>query len=268
MPKTAGTTFTSILKRQYFGKRSFNLTCNASLNKSRYQALSAKKKENIVLFTGHAPINCGIEEADNALIITILREPVSRVKSFCQHVAEGKSAYLIDRFPPSTFDLDEFLDSGTSELHNYQSRALLNHSDMEDPSYKHLSVTGATDMALDVLINRVAYFGLQEYFDESLVLFSAMLNWKLPIYASKNKKKNHNLLHFEERHLQKIVEMNEVDIALYSRARSHFLSVVASSSFDERKLKKLLLLNKLTAPVIHVEDKIIGLSGRIFGTTM
>ena len=64
------------------------------------------KEDRIVL--GHAPITTCIKEADSATIITFLRDPVERVKSFCQHVYEGKSLHLKDSFPPELFNLMHF----------------------------------------------------------------------------------------------------------------------------------------------------------------
>lgn len=125
IPKTAGTTLLSILRRQYFGKKSFAFTGDITSDTKRFEALSEHDKENVMLFTGHAPIVTGIEKADNATTVTFLRDPISRVKSFCQHVAEGKSPYLIDDFSSETFSLDNFLESGNEELSNLQTKMLI-----------------------------------------------------------------------------------------------------------------------------------------------
>ena len=268
IPKTAGTTFSSILKRQYFGKKTFRFTANNKSDQNRYSALSAHDKAKIALYFGHAPFISGLDNADNAIIITFLRDPISRVKSFCQHVSEGKSPYLLNRFPPSTFDLDVFLDSGIIELENIQSRALIDRWENGSYIFDSLSPEEAIDIALDVLFNKVSYYGLQEYFDESLIIFSSALGWKLPVYASKNKKKINKQIQFKERHLQKIAELNQIDIVLYKHAREHFMSMLSSSYFDEGRLKKLQAINKLGAPIIFLEDKAVGLARWLFPTTL
>lgn len=260
IPKTAGTTFNSILKRQYFGKKSFNFTSDIASDKKRFEALSEKDRASIALFTGHAPIKTGIKEADNAIIITFLREPISRVKSLCQHVSEGKSPYLLDKFPPSTFNLDDFLESGIPELENFQTRALVNSRQDDPSSFAGLIHSETKDMALNVLFNKVSYFGLQEYFNESLLIFSSALNWRMPVYASKNTKKVSKSIVFEQRHLEKITALNKLDLEIYSCAREYYLDSLAKAALDEEKLKLLLRVNKLAKPVIKIGDRMVGLA--------
>ena len=165
IPKTAGTTFTAILQRQYFGKKMYVFTRPLDLEIKKYNSLPKDERDQIELFAGHAPIVTGINQADNATTITFLRDPVSRVKSFCQHVAEGKSPDYIVDFPPETFNLDEFLESGAWELSNLQSKMLINEPNSTPPVvFKYLSPSEAKDLALDNLFNKISFYGIQEYF--------------------------------------------------------------------------------------------------------
>ena len=127
IPKTGGSTFADILKRQYIFYDWFRFSGDIQSDLKRY----LKHNGHVRLFIGHAPLKTGIQIADYATMFTLLRDPVSRVKSFCQHVYEGKSKYLIDRFPPYSFDLDEFLDSGNHELSNLQAKLLSSDRDFE-----------------------------------------------------------------------------------------------------------------------------------------
>lgn len=224
IPKTAGSTFTALLHHQYFEENTFSFTGNLTLDIKRFEALSEPVRKKIALFTGHAPILTGIKEADNAVTITFLRDPISRVKSFCQHVSEGKSRYLINNFPPASFNLDRFLESGNGELSNLQTKMLINSS----PSFaENLSTTGAIDLALDNLFNKIAYYGIQEYFDESLAIFSSALNWNISEYASLNIRNTHNLIQFEERHIERIATLNAIDLEVYKHAKKRFIGMIA-----------------------------------------
>jgi hypothetical protein len=244
IPKTAGSTFTTILHRQYRKNNIFIFHGDLASDKKRFEALSERERENVALFSGHAPVVTGIDEADNATMITILRNPISRVKSFCQHVSEGKSPYLIHDFPPESFNLDEFLESGNEELSNFQTRMLVDDNNSASLlSFESMSASEAIDVALDRLFHKISYFGLQEYFDESLIVFSSALNWKMPVYAAKNRKNTRKLLHFEERHLKRIAELNTIDMELYNIAREHFVRMLESASFDKEKLKRLRSIN-------------------------
>ena len=244
IPKTAGSTFTDILQRQYFGEKSFHFTGDITSDIKRFKELSENHREKVVLFTGHAPIITGVNSADNATTITFLRDPISRVKSFCQHVSEGKSPYLIDDFPPETFSLDDFLESGNEELSNLQSKMLVNHGNCESPLLlKNMSAKEAKDAALYNLCNKISHFGLQENFDESLLIFSSAFNWRMPRYASQNKKNTSKLVQFEKRHLERIAELNAIDMEVYEFAKEQFIYSLNSVAFHKVKLKRFRLVN-------------------------
>lgn len=263
IPKTAGTTFEAVLRRQYAGRKVFTFSGDAKADRQRFSEMPEATRRDIVLFSGHAPITTGIDEADNAAIITFLREPVSRVKSFCQHVAEGKSPYLLRDFPPGNFNLDKFLDSGNVELSNLQARMLVGNVDVPD-LFEQLSAEEARDKALDKLFGRVAYFGLQEFFDESLVLFSRKMNWRMPLYATRNRRNSGRQLQFEERHLWRIVELNAVDAELYRAAREKFIALLQGNEFDPAWLERFRRINGLAgSTIIPLLDQASGLTGRV-----
>jgi len=234
IPKTAGTTFINILKRQYPQTGHFEFSGDIDADTDRFMALSDEEKKTVGLFVGHAPISTGIKEADGARIITFLRDPVSRVKSYCQHASEGKSPNLLYLFPPDSFDLDKFLESGNEELSNMHARMLINHRvSAESKLIENLSNTEARDLALDNLFNKISHYGIQEYFDESVIYFKNQLNWAFPFYTSVNKKNSSKLIQFKQHHVEKIVELNSIDIDIYNAAKSKFLAISQSGEIDK-----------------------------------
>ncbi|MDQ3775099.1 MAG: hypothetical protein M3461_12440 [Pseudomonadota bacterium] len=217
IPKTAGTTLTFVLRRWYEGSPHFHFSGNVGEDLKRYDALPDEVRKQIALFTGHAGIKTGIPAADNIPIITLLREPVARVKSFCQHVSERKSPYLLYLFPPDAFDLDAFLCSDNGELSNLQTKLLLGRS------IEGLSASEAVDIALGNLLEKITCFGIQEHFDESLALIAWTLGIKPPAYGSRNQRDPTRALRFDRSHLDKIIELNAIDLELYERARQSFM---------------------------------------------
>jgi Sulfotransferase family len=172
IPKTAGTTFTNCLADQYFRKWHFAFTGAHPSDINRLTNLPEAKRQKIELFTGHAPIMTGIDLVDHAKMITFLREPISRVKSFIQHISEGKSPEYLK----GPFDLDSFLESGVEDLSNLQTKMLINKGASYSRSLINtMSKSEAKDRALYNLLHVVAGFGIQEYFDESLILFAKLL---------------------------------------------------------------------------------------------
>ena len=244
IPKTAGSTLSYILNRIYKNEKCFSFTGDADLDTKRFYTLSEYDRENVGLFVGHAPIITGISQADNATTITFLRDPVERVKSFCQHVSEGKSPYLIHQFPPDNFNLDKLLNSGILELSNFQAMTLVNQRNKDAPvSINNMSVIEAEEVAIDNLFNKIECYGLQEYFDESLIYLSLSLGWKMPFYISKNKKNNSKLIEFKEHHIKRIEELNNIDIEVYKLARKQFTDKMDSVDFDKNRLKKFQFYN-------------------------
>jgi hypothetical protein len=173
IPKTGGCSFSECLESMY-SEKSFTFTGDFSKDLERCRGLGSHEKEKIVLITGHTPLTTGESELDRLPKITFLRNPVDRVKSFCQHVSEGKSEHLLREHPPERFDVDRFLDSGNPELSNLQTKMLLgrgsHHIDLDDPDL-------IVEKAAEVLENKLVCFGLTECFDESLMLFRRTLGW-------------------------------------------------------------------------------------------
>jgi len=253
IPKTAGSTFTDVLKRQYFRRGRFEFSGDIAADIERYNRLHEADKDRIGIFYGHAPIATGLDGADDAVIITFLRHPVSRVKSFCQHVSEGKSPQLVDTYPPRSFSLDRFLDSGNEELSNLQTKMLINEGTCESPDIiGSMTETEAVDLAMGNLLNRVTCFGLQEYFDESLLLFKWALNWRIPIYTSRNKKSRDRTIRFESRHITLIEEMNAADLSLYDAAKAQFQKCLQGEEGMSSSLWRFQRLNRIGSMVLKM----------------
>jgi hypothetical protein len=224
IPKTAGTTMVHILRAQYRFSGRFEFSGDPEVDACRLAALPERARVRIRLFAGHAPLRTGVETADRCPLITMLREPIARVQSFCRHVSEGKSPYLLERFPPARFDLDEFLWSGNAELSNLQTRMLLNTRSCDAPWPAALSDQRAAELALENLQCVVRQFGVQEYFDESVQRFSATFGWRHVRYRPRNRARGGRRLVFAPHHLRRIAELNAVDSEVYRLASARFVS--------------------------------------------
>jgi hypothetical protein len=213
IPKTAGSSFVQCLRRIYGrGKHFFGFTGFLKEDLKRYSKLNSKSEIN--LFAGHFNRITGIKEIDELQTITFLREPVSRVKSFCQHVWEGKTPQLTKLFPPGRFNLDDFLDSDYFELKNLQLRMLTGY---QAEITKHNS-RQLVEEAVNILKNDITSFGLTESFDTSLMLFREIFKWPWPTYRKMNIKKKSNLIDIRSEHIEKIEKLNHADIELYKAA--------------------------------------------------
>ena len=225
VPKTAGTTFSDCLN-QYYRGRHFIFSGDLQKDKSRYQKISKSKQSQISMFGGHAPRITGIPEVDALPVITFFRDPVERVKSYCQHVSEGKSRYLLKDYPPSKFNLDAFLNSGINELSNIHVKLILGNQKQQLPDADKKTII---ETAITVLKNDIACFGFTEQFDKSLVLLHYKLGWKKwPVYRKINTKNRQRLITFTDANIIKIRELNEIDIAVYNKALNLFNDQLSS----------------------------------------
>lgn len=215
IPKTAGTSLTESLHRVY-REAEFTFSGNPQEEAERYRTLPVSARQRIVLISGHAPRITGIDEIDTLPTITLLRHPVDRVKSFFRHVSEGKSPHLAGIYPPETFDLDEFLDSGNGELSNFQAKTLLGEGNYDLPSLDRKTLIARARASLE---ENLSAFGVVEHFEKSLVFFHHRFDWKRrPLYRQVNKSSTSNRIDFLPSHLQRIKELNDVDIPLYNTA--------------------------------------------------
>ena len=126
-----------------------------------------------------------------------------------------------------------------------------------------ISAKKARDKALENLFTKISLFGLQEYFDESLMIFQTALNWKTPFYTSIEKKNPKKLIEFKQHHLERIAELNTIDMEVYNAARARFLETISGSEFD--LVKRFQQLNSVVKHVISIEYMFTGLYKYVTG---
>jgi hypothetical protein len=224
IPKTGGSSLDECLYRlylwPYLARRLMVLSGNLDTDRARLAGLDGAARGRIALCVGHGPRMTGWPEIDTLATITMLRDPVARVRSFCQHVSEGKSPQLYRPDRDGRFDLDRFLASGGLQLNNFQSRLLLGEGSYRLPAGAADELVGQALARLDTTF---ACFGLTEEFDASLLLFRRVLGWRQwPLYRSRNRGNPDAVLHFNSDQLARVEALNEIDLALYRQAREVF----------------------------------------------
>jgi len=223
VPKTAGTTISSSMVRIYGRKNSFPFTGDAPTDRKRLMALDERTRKNITLYYGHSLYETGVEEADQAHIITFLREPVDRVKSFIQHAGERKEKYLPGSAMDKPFSVTEFLDSGNSELSNLQTKMLINEdSSGSESKITQLGENASIELAKKRLFDGLAAFGIQSHFDEGWVAIWKALGHKPPVYVHLRKIRKSGILEFTPGDIERIKDLNRLDFRLYRAAELEF----------------------------------------------
>ncbi|MCI5162185.1 MAG: hypothetical protein D3917_09230 [Candidatus Electrothrix sp. AX5] len=98
-----------------------------------------------------------------------------------------------------------------------------------------------------------------------MIVFLLALNWRMPLYSSKNKKNTSKLIQFEKHHIKRIAELNSTDMEVYRLAKEQFACLLDSEAFDKEKLKRFHQINARSSFVIKNGERIIGLTKRCTG---
>lgn len=245
IPKTAGTTVASGLLRKCGRKQRYVFGSSGSSEKEKFDKLDAAKRASIKVFIGHSLFETGVPEADDARLVTYLREPVSRVKSFIRHVAAGKSGYIQPTSRDGKFSVDEFLESGNLELSNLQTKVLINRDRLEsNAKIDELGEDKALELATHRLLNETTAFGLNENFDEGWVAIWTALGMKPPLYAILNKRPDEERIVFTDAQVERIKQLNQLDLNLYKTAKIEFERRKSIGIIDPEEIRKFISAQK------------------------
>ena len=247
IPKSAGSTTQSIFKKQYKKDALFIPSNNPDLDEV---AREIAQNENIKLCFGH--IDFGLHEASNVgcKYVTMLRDPVERIISHYYYVKRQPNHYLHDEaFRKNDLSLEEYVRCGLStELNNGQVRVVVGAGGFHRNLYTKYDVpygACAPWMLEEAKANIDQHFifcGIQDRFDESLILMSRHLNWKKGIgYASKNVTHGRKTtLDISDSVIEEIKKYNYLDIQLYEWVKDKVLSKIEEeNAFVAEQLGKL-----------------------------
>lgn len=238
IPRTAGQTLIWILERKYEKDEvyDFNLQIKGK-NKDTYEKriesfnrLSEKQRANIRLLHGHMSYGVHRHLPNQAMYISVLRNPLDRVVSAYYYYLQNPVNWLYEKakngsIVPGSFQVLESLFEDDAvpvwrNLINYQTGSL---------SGMNASEPEALIQAKNN-IDRFAVVGLTERFDETLMLMKKTLGWKtFPYYENINvNPKRIKLTDIPKQTLRVIERHNELDCELYEYAKKRFEERVRS----------------------------------------
>ncbi len=158
--------------------------------------------------------------------VTMLRKPLPRAVSDYAFVTSTPQHPIYKHVKDLSFA--EYMSSNiTGQLSNGQTRLLC--GDCEDENYGVPTLRKLDqadfDLAKQHLEQHVIAVGLQERFDESLMLYKHKLGWKLPFYVSENiTMRPFTLANLTAEDRDLIKEQNALDLALYDHVEQRFES--------------------------------------------
>jgi len=264
IPKTAGTTLSHIIVRQYVKNEIFNIR-NPSIKGPIYSrhygptqkliTLSESERTRFRCIMGH--FNFGIHEliSGSFSYMTMLRNPVQRVLSqFGQYNHMARRNELGDRKPLS---LEDFLHDKTNALNNHQTRFLRGYKLKNRPCQQDL------DRAKLNLRRYFSVVGTTEQFDESMIIMAKAFGWRKINYVPRNIGTERPDLDDIKSHLKElIVRHNQLDMELHRYARELLGQKIAEYGPNfERDLKRFRESQKRHGLVLI--ERIFNVIGRI-----
>jgi hypothetical protein len=249
IPKTAGTTLSYILEKQYEAEKTFTIDDYLNPDQGgssieKFVKLPFEYRKGIMLLKGHMPFGLHQMLPNPPIYLTILRNPVDRAISQYYHLLRQPDHYLYKTVTANKMTLEDFVCSRMSpELNNGQTRLLSGVS----PADAECSVE-MLQQAMANLSSRIAVVGLCEMFDKTLMLIKNQLQWKrIPFYCRMNVSRNRPSREDITRRALKLIEReNLFDCQLYKYAVKLFGTRIAEQEHQVSiELKRFVVLNSI-----------------------
>jgi len=208
LEKTAGTSLVSYFKG------------NIQSGKFQYihpTELEGLNKDNKLLkldfVAGHLNYNQILKYFNNYQVITYLRDPIKRIVSFYNFAKNGPRTKDPITIKSKELNIEEFIDYCIDVNDRRFINGMVHKLSSENNPKNELSSAIAN-------LHNIFFVGIQEYFDDSLILMSEKLNMKKPeIFPKENitKKTNDDVI-LNENTIKKLISINNLDIQLYAEA--------------------------------------------------
>jgi hypothetical protein len=229
IPKTAGTTLTSIIERNYSAQNRVALYNPAQFQHDLENALANPK---IKMLYGHFAFDEALND-ENLYVFTFLREPVARTVSNYIHLKNSTEPQHKE-WMRNAKSFSDFL--ALKQAFNWQARHLSGQKLSADFGK---DLDASLKMATKNLL-RMDFVGITERFDESLLCVSTDLEWKKLRHKNQNvQQKNDEAQLLVSKYSEQILAQNQLDMALYE----------LGTRLLEKRLEKITPLERATFKV-------------------
>lgn len=249
--KTGGTTLKAAMTRVFGGSRVLNIsTANHANNTRDVRAFLADPDPHIAVVTGHFWIGALVPAPGPHRRITMLRHPVDRLLSLYYYFLKRQEMGRWQEF--AGMENPTLQEAIRAAVPDRQVKALSRGMPPRESTREDL------ETAKRHLAESFAAFGLQERFNESLVLFAQSLGWeRLPLY--RRYKRSRRPREVPPGIPELVAELNPLDMELYAYAEALFAErIAAQPPAYRRALAQFQMVNSLYAPAAGLRDRLRG----------
>ena len=256
IPKTAGSTFHFILSREYKGRGSYWLPANNAGSGEKYlEKMPEERRSAIRLLRGHMYFGLDHYLCDSPDYITFLRNPVSRVLSYYQHMkseaqVHGESAGWWYEAARRNLSLPDYYGLYRDKMIDNDQVRRISGVDFNygECTQEHL------EKARQHLLDKFAFVGITERFDASILAMRKQFAWRTtPYYLREKVVADRNHIESNDALLNEVRNRNHYDIKLYHYAEALFLRKIdacgSSFSTDLRRFQKQ---NQYVSRLLHI----------------
>jgi hypothetical protein len=235
IPKTAGSSFLTIFGNLFGESRVRRLRGGRDETaQMQIDRVVSDEIQDIDCLVAHSPIHMFARCLDAFRPFTILRDPVDRVMSlfrFFKRRPEREVSKL-----PEGFGFDDFIESRVphnyGQTRNWMCRILCGDAEMSDPSaaafWQPRDPGALVDQALATL--RAIDFGLVEDMQSTLALLQDAWATRFNLGEYRINTSDAPGAEWTAHNIQRIVDLNTLDVALYHEARRLFYTRVRNVS--------------------------------------
>lgn len=242
IPKTGGMTLRHVIYKQFQGVKS--LTIKKALETPKFLDRSIEERNKLGLISGHLRFSDEFTFPDATNYFTMLRDPKKRTLSHYNYLNFRTRHPFYNEMTSNNYSIHDMLTKGyVLNFDNCMVRFLSGNV------FKDFGTVNQEDYekAIANFDKYFHHFGINEYFNESILILSYELNWKFPYYANINTTDKKKITSIEgEETLAALAKCTYYDQQLYDYALRKFKAKLERYKPQlEKDLVKLKKGNKL-----------------------
>lgn len=218
-----------------------------------FHRLIGEQKKNISLLMGHMPFGLHRNLPPESFeYFTLVRDPIDRIISLYKHIQRFPDHHFAAEMKEHNYTLSDFFNLKLSPaFDNCQVRML---ADAMNVPFGEINETHL-QTAISNLEKYFPLAGVQDQFDEFIILLAARYQWRIPYYRRMkvNRGRRNSDAEISEGEKSLILNYNKLDEELYKYVKNRFHTTLLNSEPDiEHKLVKFRRRNKWFSRLISL----------------